>query len=82
LHDKGTHANQRLTRLAGAAVAERLLSSAAFGSSSRVALYVSCERLREVNTHSLLFRSGAPCVRLLVRPRTRNGAPAEHTRAA
>lgn len=47
---------------AGRAVAERLLASSHFTRSSRVGAYVSCERLREVDTHAVLhvlFASGA-----------------------
>ena len=50
-------------RAAGRLVVQRLLASSAFGSSSRVGVYVSCERLHEVDTRELL--------RVLLQPGTR-----------
>jgi hypothetical protein len=45
----------------GLAIEQRLLASDVFKRSTRVGVYVSCERLREVDTHGVLrelFRSG------------------------
>lgn len=63
---RGTQRLVKLTRArraAGRQAVQRLLASSAFGSSRRVGVYVSCERLREVNTHELLrvmLQPGAP----------------------
>lgn len=43
-----------LSRLSGAALVARLVSSRVFKDSKRVGAYVSSERLREVDTHGLL----------------------------
>jgi hypothetical protein len=65
---RGTQRLVKLTRArraAGRQAVQRLLASSAFGSSRRVGVYVSCERLREVNTHELLrvmLQPGAPCL--------------------
>jgi hypothetical protein len=51
-----------LLGVTGAAITERLLASEVFKRSSRVGIYVSCDRLCEVNTHAVLhalFRTGA-----------------------
>ena len=41
-------------RVAGRLIVQRLLASSAFASSRRVGVYVSCERLHEVDTRELL----------------------------
>ena len=57
----------QLTRVRGAAgrqAVQRLLTSSVFASSQRVGVYVSCERLCEVNTRELLhvlLQAGAQC---------------------
>ena len=52
-----------VVRAAGRLVVQRLLASTALASSSRVGVYVSCERLHEVDTRELL--------RVLLQPGTR-----------
>ena len=56
------------SRAAGRLVVQRLLASTAFASSRHVGVYVSCERLHEVDTRELL--------RVLLQPGTPGAAAA------